>query len=295
MEKNVQQIWAAEQFDDNKLKQLLGSTNVGLASNYDVKAADPQLFKQLEFLQYAQKNCQGMSYGDCGTKYTVSHRSAAENILIPAKSKVLDYIVGEKPRSGASYYLAGIGYVATEILFPESGTDVVLTLVTGGAGKGAKLARAEAKAGEEVVHTVESQYKNLTKDLPLSITRDIPVWKGSGPIDGVIGINPTTTSTGVLNNYYPKTGVEYIFDSSTSTFLVRGKNSPAMHSFLADSIKALKDQVVGGILTRNGDGTFKTNEMSGHFHQNWTPELREKFVQTMEKFGIKVQHSEGMK
>ena len=150
MEKNVQQIWAAEQFDDNKLKQLLGSTNVGLASNYDVKAADPQLFKQLEFLQYAQKNCQGMSYGDCGTKYTISHRSAAENILIPAKSKVLDYIVGEKPRSGASYYLAGIGYVATEILFPESGTDVALMAIGGAATKGVKLASAEAKAAEKL-------------------------------------------------------------------------------------------------------------------------------------------------
>ena len=36
MQQNVQQIWAAEQFDDNKLKQLLGSANVGLATNYDV-------------------------------------------------------------------------------------------------------------------------------------------------------------------------------------------------------------------------------------------------------------------
>ena len=151
MEKNVQQIWAAEQFDDNKLKQLLGSTNVGLASNYDVKAADPQLFKKLEFLQYAQKNCQGMSYGDCGTKYTVSHRSAAENILIPAKSKVLDYIVGEKPRSGASYYLAGIGYVATEILFPESGTDVALIAIGGAASRGASLVNKESKVAEDLV------------------------------------------------------------------------------------------------------------------------------------------------
>jgi len=166
MEKNVQQIWAAEQFDDNKLKQLLGSTNVGLASNYDVKAADPQLFKQLEFLQYAQKNCQGMSYGDCGTKYTVSHRSAAENILIPAKSKVLDYIVGEKPKSGASYYLAGIGYVATEILFPESGTDVALMAIGGAAGKGGKLAGTELKAESGLANAVEGSYVKLTNQAP---------------------------------------------------------------------------------------------------------------------------------
>ncbi|WP_429773912.1 polymorphic toxin-type HINT domain-containing protein, partial [Acinetobacter bereziniae] len=196
MEKNVQQIWAAEQFDDNKLKQLLGSTNVGLASNYDVKAADPQLFKQLEFLQYAQKNCQGMSYGDCGTKYTVSHRSAAENILIPAKSKVLDYIVGEKPRSGASYYLAGIGYVATEILFPESGTDVALMAIGGAASKGAKLASAEAKAGENLASITENQYKHLT----CSFRGDMQVKTNNGytPIqqisvgDWVYSLNETT-------------------------------------------------------------------------------------------------------
>ena len=56
MQQNVQQIWAAEQFNDNKLKQLLISANVGLVTNYDVKDYDKQLFKQLEFLQYAQKN-----------------------------------------------------------------------------------------------------------------------------------------------------------------------------------------------------------------------------------------------
>ena len=47
------------------------------------------------------------------------YRSLAQNVLIPSKSKVLDYIVGEKPRLGASYYSAGIGYVATDMLFPE--------------------------------------------------------------------------------------------------------------------------------------------------------------------------------
>ena len=164
IQKNVQQIWAAEQFDDNKLKQLLGSSNVRLATNYDVKAADPQLFKQLEFLQYAQKNCQGISYGACGTKYEVSNRSAAQNVLIPAKSKVLDYIVGEKPKTGVSYYLAGIGYVAAEILIPESGTDVALTVFTGGAGKGAKLASVETKAGGSLASVTESQYKSVTKN-----------------------------------------------------------------------------------------------------------------------------------
>ncbi|CAM9416404.1 hypothetical protein ACBE110449_22770 [Acinetobacter bereziniae] len=108
----------------------------------------------------------------------------------------MDYIVGEKPRSGVSYYLAGIGYVATEILFPESGTDVALMAIGGAATKGAKLASAEAKAGENLASITESQYKNLT----CSFRGDMQVKTNHGytPIqqisvgDWVYSLNETT-------------------------------------------------------------------------------------------------------
>jgi hypothetical protein len=37
-----------------------------------------------------------------------------------------------------------------------------------------------------------------------------------------------------------------------------------------------------------------TNESSGHYYENWTPEIREKFIQTMDKYGLPTQHYEGM-
>jgi filamentous hemagglutinin len=132
-------------------------------------------------------------------------------------------------------------------------------------------------------------------DLPIQPSRDLPNWSGSGPESGVLGVNPLSTSTYALRNFVTNNGgVEFVFDPTTSTFLVRGQNYPGQHSLLAESINAPTDQVVGGILTKSNNGTFITNESSGHFWQNWTPELRENFVDTMSKYGLDVSHSEGM-
>ncbi|MCO7246030.1 polymorphic toxin type 43 domain-containing protein [Halomonas sp. Mc5H-6] len=131
--------------------------------------------------------------------------------------------------------------------------------------------------------------------LPIQPSRDIPAWAGSGPQEGVLGVNPASHSTGALQNFTTnKGGVEFIFDPTTSTFLVKGNSYPGKHSLLAQSIDAPTDQVVGGILTRSENGAFITNEASGHFWQNWTPELRENFVETMSQYGLNVRHSEGM-
>lgn len=106
--------------------------------------------RQIEFLRYAQRQCQGITYRACSDQYNKLQLSAAQKVLIPAKSAVKDYIVGDNPRTGASYYIAGVGYVAAELLLPESGTDLALTAVGAGAVKGASLAAREAKAAEAV-------------------------------------------------------------------------------------------------------------------------------------------------
>jgi hypothetical protein len=125
-------------------------------------------------------------------------------------------------------------------------------------------------------------------------TREIPIWHGSGPRSGVIGLNSQSKSNGALRNFNPSEGVEFVFDPSTSTFLVRAPSSPVKHSILADSIDAPRNQVVGGMLTRGPDGKFLTNEASGHFHQNWTPELRTQFTETMKRYGLEFDHRAGM-
>jgi hypothetical protein len=108
-------------------------------------------------------------------------------------------------------------------------------------------------------------------------------------------MSPYSKSSLAINNFNTsKGGVEFIFDPSTSTILVRGQKSIAQHEYLAASINAPRNQVVGGILNKQTNGVIYTNENTGHFWQNWTPEIRSKFTQTMEVYGLKVIHKEGM-
>ncbi|EKF57030.1 filamentous hemagglutinin FhaB [Agrobacterium albertimagni AOL15] len=125
--------------------------------------------------------------------------------------------------------------------------------------------------------------------------RDIPSWNGAGPIAGTIGVNANSKSIQLLSKFDPgEKGVEFIFDTNSATFVVTTKNSPSFHRTLAASIGSNKDATVAGMLTRNADGTFSTNEKSGTYFQNWTPERRAQFVTTMSNYGITIHHSTGM-
>jgi hypothetical protein len=110
-------------------------------------------------------NCEraGVSSSAC-TALNQPKPSAAEKILSPAKSAALDYMVGEEPRTGASYYIAGLGYVATEIFFPESGTDVALTVVGGVVGKAVSLAKKEEKLAEVAAQKRKEIENNFDRD-----------------------------------------------------------------------------------------------------------------------------------
>ena len=80
-------------------------------------------------------------------------------------------------------------------------------------------------------------------DLDINIDdSNIPEWKGSGPAPGVLGINDKSLSNVAIKNYYPKEGIEFVFDAQTNTFVVgkpkytHGYSSP--HQKLADTIGA---------------------------------------------------------
>ena len=118
---------------------------------------------------------------------------------------------------------------------------------------------------------------------------------GSGPVPGVLEVSGRVKSVRAFRNYNPQGGVEYVFDPATSRFAVGRpglasglKGSP--HQQLADSIGADQSGVVGGMLRRGSGGEFITDEMSGHFYQNWTPEIRSQFADFMQSFGLDVVH-----
>ncbi|WP_211251765.1 DUF637 domain-containing protein, partial [Andreprevotia chitinilytica] len=126
-----------------------------------------------------------------------------------------------------------------------------------------------------------------------------PPWTGSGPAKGVLGVNPDTASVAALKNYSPKQGmIEYVFDPSTSTFVV-GRPDPFLsgyspHENLSVTIGGDPNTVVGGMFKRSISGEILTNEFSGHYWKNWTPAVRQQFQQFMQSKDLPVIHTEGM-
>jgi RHS repeat-associated protein len=118
---------------------------------------------------------------------------------------------------------------------------------------------------------------------------------GSGPVSGVLEASAGSKSFAALRNYNPRRGVEYVFDPTNGKFAVGRPSAGAglrgsPHEQLAQSIGANPSTVVGGTLTRGASGIFKTTENSGHFWQNWTNEIRQQFVRTMQGYGFDVVH-----
>ncbi|WP_143074255.1 polymorphic toxin type 43 domain-containing protein, partial [Roseateles sp. YR242] len=113
---------------------------------------------------------------------------------------------------------------------------------------------------------------------------------GAGPIPGTIGVAPSSESVAALRNYFPGKNVEYVFDPDSSTFLV---GNGMKHSPLAEALGADTNRVVGGIFSRGANGEILSTEGSGHFWQNWTPEVRQQYVDFMNSKGFTVVHHEG--
>ncbi|WP_082067103.1 polymorphic toxin type 43 domain-containing protein [Paenibacillus terrae] len=127
-------------------------------------------------------------------------------------------------------------------------------------------------------------------------TGNVPTWKGSGPTSGVLEVNSSSQSVKAIKNYYPKQGgIEFVFDPKTNTFVVGKpkdttsfKGSP--HQKLAQTIDADGKTVVGGTFSRGPNGEIYTTENSGHYGQNWTPEVRKQFDEVMKSYGLPVKH-----
>ena len=135
---------------------------------------------------------------------------------------------------------------------------------------------------------------NPGPNLPIAMKKR---WPGSGPTPGVLGLEPGSTSSKAINNYFPKNGeIEYVFDHKKNIFAV-GKPTANLggsgHEQLAKSINADPDSVAGGIFRRTPDGKIATDEQSGHFWKNWTPEKRKQFENAMKSHDLDHIHSRG--
>ena len=148
------------------------------------------------------------------------------------------------------------------------------------------------------VATAEESAAIVFRESQLSIGAPAQL-RGSGPVDGVVEVSSRVRSVANIQKYAPPNGlnaVEFIFDPKTRTMLV-GVAPPngSPHESLVRLIPNAGDKPVGGFFFRPGpDGVLYTNEFSGHYWQNWTPQSRAEFVRFLRSKGLKVVHHEGM-
>ncbi|WP_080495471.1 two-partner secretion domain-containing protein [Burkholderia ubonensis] len=138
--------------------------------------------------------------------------------------------------------------------------------------------------------------ENAASKVIEKVASKAPVFSGSGPVSGVIAITDDT-SVAALKNYYPSKGsIEFVFDPTTNTFAV-GKPASGLfdgsaHQQLAQAIGANDENVVGGGFSRAADGSILTTENSGHYGQNWTPEIWNQFQKWLSnRVGVPVNHT----
>ncbi|WP_080405417.1 hemagglutinin repeat-containing protein [Burkholderia ubonensis] len=138
--------------------------------------------------------------------------------------------------------------------------------------------------------------ENAASKVIEKVASKAPVFSGSGPVSGVIAITDDT-SVAALKNYYPSKGsIEFVFDPTTNTFAV-GKPASGLfdgsaHQQLAQAIGANDANVVGGGFSRAADGSILTTENSGHYGQNWTPEIWNQFQKWLSnRVGVPVNHT----
>ncbi|MHA6838713.1 polymorphic toxin type 43 domain-containing protein, partial [Ralstonia pseudosolanacearum] len=188
--------------------------------------------------------------------------------------------------------LAGPGWRATlespNTLYVGSGASSALPTWTNVAGPYSAVGQ-----GGGVATTVRAGPGYTAQDvLPRPAA---PTFSGSGPVPGVIAITDST-SVGALKNYYPSGGgIEFVYDPTTNTFAVGapkvGLFDGSPHQKLAQSIGANDQNIVGGTFSRAADGSIATTENSGHYGQNWTPQIANQFQKWLsDRVGVPVNH-----
>lgn len=114
---------------------------------------------------------------------------------------------------------------------------------------------------------------------------------GSGPVRGVIEVSSRVKSTAAFRNLNPATSRDFVFDPENERLLVGSAMKGGGHWGLATTTGMNEDTVVGGELTRGTDGEYLTNELSGHYGENWNDVVRQQFTEFMSSFDFDVVHT----
>jgi RHS repeat-associated protein len=130
----------------------------------------------------------------------------------------------------------------------------------------------------------------------LFVTPELRFLKGSGPVSGVLEISSDYKSVNAFKNFAPVNPIEFVYSPENNKFLVGQPNQvlPGLsgHQQLV-KIGGLNPQTtVGGMFSRGASKEIITNEISGHYFQNWTPAVRKAFAEFLENnTGQTVKHT----
>lgn len=136
--------------------------------------------------------------------------------------------------------------------------------------------------GEELVKLARAE--SIASDLASAAKAG-----GSGPAKGFLEVSDAYASSKAVQNFGSAKTTDFIFDSQSQRFIM-GNNSLGHPGILrAGGISESKSVVGGGIFRR--DGQLMSSEWSGHFGQNWTPEIRQHYQSFMQQHGVNIQHT----
>jgi len=108
---------------------------------------------------------------------------------------------------------------------------------------------------------------------------------GSGPAEGVLEVSRSFKSSKAVQNYTGQ-GAEFVFDAASGRFVMGNMK----HSELVKKAGiGAGETTVGGIIRRKGN-KLVTDEQSGTYWRNWTPEIRKRFREFLNENGISVEH-----
>ncbi|MCE3225919.1 MAG: hypothetical protein K0S32_470 [Bacteroidetes bacterium] len=96
--------------------------------------------------------------------------------------------------------------------------------------------------------------------------------RGSGPSAGVIELSKNSQSNSAFLNSISTTSKDFVFDPKLNKLAISSKKYNLGHTGLMKGIGSNETNVVGGRIRLGANGTFESNQWSGHYGQNWTPE-----------------------
>jgi RHS repeat-associated protein len=113
--------------------------------------------------------------------------------------------------------------------------------------------------------------------------------RGTGPAAGFLEVSDAYPSSKAVQNFGSADFVDFIFDPKSQRFIM-GKGPHGHDSILQAGQIVRHEHIVGGRIARRG-GRLVTDEWSGHYGENWTPQIRAQFLEFMKAHGVDILHS----